>query len=375
MRCFLLFVVIVAFAHSTFSQDFITQWSFPDATTQIQFNALTTDTVHYTWSTSPSGNSGNGSFIQTTADTVILIGLNIMAGDTVTLSMAPENLGRFYFVEEQNNRNLIDVVQWGEVPWTSMSSAFYGCSNLVITASDTPDFTLVTEMDSMFYSASLSNADIEHWDVSSVEDMSAMFFFARAFNQDIGDWDVSNVNNMYSMFYNASSFNQDIGDWSFKQNVTLGNMLDFSGMDCDHYSATLIGWQENNPTLSNVELGAAGLEYGTSAKAARDSLINVQGWTIEGDVESDMPCDELVSSGFPQVNDESHPLIYPNPAQDQIHLPVNNIPYTIINTQGVNAQNGRVEGQRIPIGNLPTGIYLLQVNDEQKLYQAKFVKE
>lgn len=67
--------------------------------------------------------------------------------------------------------------------------------------------------------------------------------------------------------------------------------------------------------------------------------------------------------------------LYPNPAKDQIHLPVNNLPYTIINTQGKAIQNGRVEGQRIPIESLPTGIYILQVNDDQKIYQAKFVKE
>lgn len=67
--------------------------------------------------------------------------------------------------------------------------------------------------------------------------------------------------------------------------------------------------------------------------------------------------------------------LYPNPAKDQIHLPVNNLPYTIINTQGKALKNGRVEGQRIYIDGLPTGIYIIQVNDDENIYQAKFVKE
>ncbi len=42
------------------AQDFKTEWSFQEATQSIVFNALTSGNVDYTWTTSPSGNSGSG---------------------------------------------------------------------------------------------------------------------------------------------------------------------------------------------------------------------------------------------------------------------------------------------------------------------------
>jgi len=57
-------------------------------------------------------------------------------------------------------------------------------------------------------------------------------------------------------------------------------MLLVSGMDCTHYSATLIGWSENVNTPSGRKLGASGRTYGTNATAARNILVSTKGWTI-----------------------------------------------------------------------------------------------
>lgn len=113
------------------SQDFITEWTFPAAATQIRFNALTANgPVNYTWMASPSGTSGSGSFTSATAGLITLDGLTIAAGDVVTLIMEPTNLKRFYIDNGPNRLQLTNVTQWGEVPWTSMQDAFSGCQNL-----------------------------------------------------------------------------------------------------------------------------------------------------------------------------------------------------------------------------------------------------
>lgn len=403
------------------SQDFITKWTFSDPTTQISFNTLTTDTVHYTWEASPSGNNGNGNFIQTTPDQVTLIGLNIMPGDTITLIMMSDYLSRFYFESGQGQESLIDVSQWGDVAWTSMHKTFNGASNLILSATDSPDLSNATDrsrmfsgaisfnqnigdwdvsnvtnmaltfsaansfnqdigdwdvsnvndMRGMFRGADSFNQDIGGWDVSNVTNMRAMFGWTSSFNQNIGDWDVSNVNTMFGMFHHAEKFNQDIGDWKLPSIVIMGDMLDYSGIDCDHYSATLVGWQKNNPSVNRIRLGAAGLQYGTSAVTARDFLINVQGWTIYRDEASGMACDEWVSTNFAT---KGHQLtIYPNPTSDQVTIKGDQFELEdirVINTMGQDVTAQVVVQQQSPtsitveLAALDAGEYFLKTSKE-----------
>merc|ERR1712032_124897 len=69
------------------------------------------------------------------------------------------------------------------------------------------DVSRVTNMWSMFYSASSFNGDLSKWDVSSVTDMGGMFCSAASFNGDLSKWDVSSVTDMNIVFAFASSFN------------------------------------------------------------------------------------------------------------------------------------------------------------------------
>ena len=50
---------------------------------------------------------------------------------------------------------LLSIDQWGTNKWTSMESAFYGCSNTDFAAVDAPDLTLVSDMSEMFRGAKL----------------------------------------------------------------------------------------------------------------------------------------------------------------------------------------------------------------------------
>ena len=77
------------------------------------------------------------------------------------------------------------------------------------------DTSSVTNMQSMFHSATAFNQDIGSWDTSSVTDMQSTFDSADAFNQNIGSWD-DFCDNMEGMFY-GTSFNQDIGRLGYSQ--------------------------------------------------------------------------------------------------------------------------------------------------------------
>src|SRR5690606_24037776 len=79
------------------------------------------------------------------------------------------------------------VEQWGDIEWTSMESAFKGCSSLIINATDAPDLSMVTHLSSMFSGASTLNQSINHWDVSNVININNMFENATMFNQPLNN--------------------------------------------------------------------------------------------------------------------------------------------------------------------------------------------
>lgn len=489
---------------------FITKWYFQGASGSMNFNALTSGPVNYTWVATPSGNSGSGSFNQLVQGGANLAGLNIAAGDTVTLYMEPQNLMRFYLNSGADASKLIDVVQWGAVAWSNMASAFSGCINLNITATDTPNLanvtslsnmfvfcsklngpanindwntTNITNMNSVFARAKLFNQpignwntsnvtnmahmftgaeafnqpignwntgnvtnmatmfndafafnqDISNWNTENVTDMNAMFLNAKAFNQPIGNWNTSKVTNMSNMFSDAISFNQPIGNWntssvtdmslmflrnsafnqpignwntsnvttmnnmfslatsfnhpvgnwntanvtgmsfmfnkaqSFNQqlgnwqlnsNVGMFGMLDSSGIDCNNYSATLIGWANGNPSPSGANLGAKGIQYGINAITARDTLV-ARGWTITGDQLSNTNC------GMVGV-DDAYYINQVTVFQDRLVVsPQHPLQIMVIGMNGqVITDSQYVTNTTVSFSNWSPGIYLMVINQK-----------
>ena len=229
-----------------------------------------------------------------------------------------------------DKEKIISVVQWGDIEWKSMRSAFSGCTNLDVRATDSPNLSEVTivngmfsgcsslignesfnnwdmgmiiEMEGMFAAASQFNQPIGKWDVSNVKDMTGTFSQATSFNQTIGNWNVGKVEEMWDMFGGATSFNQDIGDWdvsnvldmcgmfllaeSFDQNLSKWKptslrsacyMFNYSSLSTANYDALLIGWSEHN-LKTNVDFEADNSTYCAGEKA-RNKLINTFGWKI-----------------------------------------------------------------------------------------------
>ena len=146
------------------------------------------------------------------------------------------------------------------------------------------DVSSVENMKAMFQLAKNFNGNISDWDVSSVVDATGMFHGASAFNQNISNWDVSSMEDMHIMFGSASAFNQDLGNWDITSVTSMSSMLRFSGMDVTNYDNTLIGWATQN-VKPNISLGADELKY-CDGEAARNSLIDDNGWDITGDSKS-----------------------------------------------------------------------------------------
>lgn len=245
----------------------------------------------------------------------------------------------------EDRLKLLEIKQWGDIAWTTMERAFSGCANLSISATDLPNLSGVTSMANMFLNCTSLNgpANIGEWNTANVVDMAGMFMSATSFNQPIGNWNTEKVTNMNVMFAlasafnqpignwntgkvvgmagmlgsasafnqpignwntanvidmqailgNATSFNQSLGNWSLHPDVYLSDMLSYSGLDCENYSSTLIGWSANPTTPIRRYLGAIGKQYGTQAATAHNDLTVSKGWFIEGDAASNADCSAL----------------------------------------------------------------------------------
>lgn len=296
-----LFVLLVCFliTNQTKGQNFITIWDLSKPGSQSN-NAITFDvelstSVTYKWKElSPGNDSGTGLILSNN------FALNNLPQNAkIQLEILPTYFQSFKMSMSQDKLRLMDVKQWGNVTWTKMTSAFYGCENLQITATDVPNLSMVSSMRLMFADCPILNSpsNINTWNTENVTDMSSMFFNCYKFNQNIGNWNTEEVKNMSGMFLGAFEFNQNIGNWDTK-NVTnmsgmfrmtykfsqnLGNwdlsnvnnmnqMFDLSGLSCLNYGETLNGWGANTNTPNNISLGASGLSYSEKAKTYREKL-------------------------------------------------------------------------------------------------------
>lgn len=153
-----------------------------------------------------------------------------------------------YLFNTEERHKIREVKQWGNMPWQILDYSFANTDSLVISATDTPDLSRVTNMTATFMGSSNFNSDISQWDVSNVTNMYYLFR-GTPFNQDISGWDVSSVKYMYGVFYEATAFNQDISGWD----VSNVEVFDFFLTRATSFNQDLSGWDVSSAvTMSSM---------------------------------------------------------------------------------------------------------------------------
>ncbi len=225
----------------TVAQDFVTIWERQLGTGagsgNIVFNCQTAGTVSYTWQTLAPASliTGSGTFSGTSALIAIDNVPLSFPPAKIRLSIQPQNLRRFSIPEPFQGGEtyaIIDVSQWGAVPWTSFENAFANAagSNSVrlesVSAIDIPNLTNVTNMSNMFKGCQSLNTpfNINFWNMSNVTNISGMFSGCSVFNQALSQWNTTNITNMSDLFKGAAAFNQNITGWN------TANVTNMSGM-------------------------------------------------------------------------------------------------------------------------------------------------
>jgi hypothetical protein len=236
---------------------------------------------------------------------------------------------RIYFNGNGDTQKLLTIEQWGTNPWTSMSRAFGGASNLTTTATDIPDFSNMTSMSLMFANATKTTPETSNWDTSNIEDMTSMFFNAFKANPDTSNWNTSNVLLMHNMFIHAVLANPDVSIWNTSKVTNMKSMFsgatsatpnisnwDITGLTAPNsmdsmlngislpralYDTTLANF-DAQVTASGIVFDAGNSKY--CNVSAHDSLINTHGWTItDGGLDTNCPplVEDIFSNGFEDV--------------------------------------------------------------------------
>ena len=234
------------------------------------------------------------------------------------------------------------------------------------------DASNITDMSYLFYQKSQFNGDISSWDVSGVTDMTYMFDFSDNFNQDISSWDVSTVTSMFSMF-GASNFNQDISSWDVSSVINMQNMFYKTPFNQD-----ISSWDVSSVT----NMGAMFEESPFNQ--------NISGWCVTNISEEpfnfskNSPLTESNNPVWGSCPDSSlgvndHNLIkvsiYPNPTGDKLFI------QGLSNVSKVSVYNvlgklvlSKINSSEIYLDNLESGIYIINIRDENRETILKFIK-
>ena len=280
----------------------ITRWDLSSSWNKIEIS--TSGAFNYKYK--KDGPTNNESIMYYSPGGITTINLPITGGNySVSLYPIGTNPFRLYPSnlenESQLSRQLFKgISQWGDINWSSdLSGMFRNSTHVGFSATDSPNFSNVTNMSHMF-DWSIVAGNIGNWDVSNVTNMSAMFlqsstnnlnglnnwnvskvtdmsdmFYDSAFNQDISNWNVSNVTNMYGMFSGASAFNQNIGNWNVSRVTNMNSLF----ADAKAFNQDIGSWDVSKVT-SMIGMFSVNSSAGSSVFNQDISNWNVSSVTI-----------------------------------------------------------------------------------------------
>jgi hypothetical protein len=180
---------------------------------------------------------------------------------------------RILFNNGGDRLKLLEIQNWGDIVWGGFAGAFYGCSNMEITATDNANTAIVSRMESCFRDCGAFNGDISYFNTALVVNFSQFADGATLFNQNLGSYILnSSVTNFIAAFRGTS-------------------------MSTANYTDTIVAWAnqvfDSSGSPSGVSMtGQTGRTFDTSrsgganfadAGAARTYLTTTAGWTISGD--------------------------------------------------------------------------------------------
>jgi surface protein len=152
---------------------------------------------------------------------------------TYQIKISGSAFTKMEFANTNDKDKLISIDNWGLFSFgTSGLFAFWGCSNLVINATDRPkNLISTTNLQEVFRACSSITTipNIDLWETQNVTTFSGAFRDCILLNQDMSGLDISGANLLSSMFMGCIAYNSPIPNNSTTSLTQTNNM--FNGCD------------------------------------------------------------------------------------------------------------------------------------------------
>ena len=220
---------------------FITTWTTTSANESITIPTFPGETYNY----AVDWGDGEGSLNQADAATHVYTN----PGTYTVLIFG--DFPRIYFNNSGDKDKLTTIEEWGDQVWTSMSSAFYGCSNMILAdPADLPDLSAVTDLSYMFAGCCSFNTNINDWDVTSITTANHLFEDCTSYNQPLDNWQLGSIEDLSYVFAGCTSFNSPNFDVSRMSNGIV--TASFAYYNCSAYNQPS-NWPMEGSTESMFE--------------------------------------------------------------------------------------------------------------------------
>ena len=154
-------------------------------------------------------------------------------------------------------KKFVRVYNWGCLNPFNINAAFYGCTNLLILATD----------------------------LLNLADTTGLFNFFRGCSSltsipNVGLWDVTSVGGYNNTFRDCPNLDMSLSTWDVSGLIKANNFLNGSQLSTSNYDALLIAW-EAQEVQNGVTFHGGNSTYSAGAAAtARAALISDHSWSI-----------------------------------------------------------------------------------------------
>ena len=154
---------------------------------------------------------------------------------------------------------IISIDSWGNVVWRSLANSLSNSTNIISVTSSSPVFEKVTKLDRMFESSSLTQSDLNSWNISKVDSLRRTFYFCESLKKlEISNWDVSNVTTMRDTFNSCGITSFDGSLWN-TYNLTSTRSMFAGCTSLSNFNAP--NWNLINLTDMTGMFSGCGLTY------------------------------------------------------------------------------------------------------------------